>query len=124
MVLSRITSWDCLCGIIADMVKDCRMRKMCGHLTKLKKLEKYQHWNIPYSWCLQNILKRLVRSFREMSTHQRGHPRFKKCKKHKGMTFSGEQVKIEKVLTQRKTQEITRRIVFASMGIGIVCLAS
>ena len=39
-----------------------------------------------------------------MSTHQRGHPRFKKCKKHKGMTFSGEQVKIEKVLDAQKNK--------------------
>ena len=43
--------------------------KMSKHLTKLKKLEKYQHWNIPYSWALQNVLKRLAHlaevSFRE-----------------------------------------------------------
>ena len=37
-----------------------------------------------------------------MSTLKRGHPRFKSCKKHKGMTFSGEQVKIEKVLDSQK----------------------
>ena len=78
--------------------------KMSRHLTKFKKLGKYKHWNIPYSWCVQNILKRLVRSFREMSTHKRGHPRFKKCKKHKGMTFSGEHVKIEKVLDVQKNE--------------------
>ena len=47
-----------------------------------------------------------------MSTHKRGHPRFKKCKKHKGMTFSGEQVKIEKVLDaeQNKRNHPTYRI--------------
>ena len=39
-----------------------------------------------------------------MSTHQRGHPRFKKCRKHKGMTFSGEQVKVEKVLDAQKKE--------------------
>ena len=39
-----------------------------------------------------------------MSTRQRGHPRFKKCKKHKGMTFSGEQVKLEKVLDAEKNE--------------------
>ena len=64
--------------------------KMSKHLTKLKKLPKYAYWNIPYSWSLQNILKRLAQSFREMRTLGRGHPRFKKCKQHKGMTFSGE----------------------------------
>ena len=76
--------------------------KMSKHLTKLKKLEQYQHWNIPYSWALQNVLKRLAQSFREMKTLGRGHPQFKSCKKHKGMTFRGEQVKIEKLLDKQK----------------------
>ena len=78
--------------------------KMARHLTKLKKLEKYQHWNIPYAWSLQNVLKRLSQSFREMRTHKRGHPQFKKCQKHKGMTFDGAQVPIEKVLDTQKHQ--------------------
>ena len=80
------------------------MRKMSKHLTKLKKLEKYQHWNIPYSWALQNVLKRLAQTFREMKTLGRGHPKFKSCKKHKGMTFRGEQVKLEKVLDKQKNE--------------------
>ena len=77
---------------------------MSKHLTKLKRLEKYAFWNIPYAWSLQNMLKRLAESFREMRTLGRGHPQFKKCQKHKGMTFSGEQVKIEKVLDKQKGQ--------------------
>ena len=76
--------------------------KMSVHLTKLKKLEKYQHWNIPYAWSLQNILKRLAQSFREMKTLGRGHPQFKRCQKHKGMTFSAEHIVIEKVLDKQK----------------------
>ncbi|MXZ00095.1 transposase [Candidatus Poribacteria bacterium] len=75
---------------------------MSAHLTKLKKLEKYRHWNIPYSWCVQNVVKRLAQSFREMRTLGRGHPQFKSCKKHKGMTFRGEQVRIEKLLDKQK----------------------
>ena len=71
--------------------------KMSKHLMKLKRLPKYKHWNIPYSWSLQNILKRLAQSFREMRTLGRRHSQFKKCPKHKGMTFSGERVVIEKV---------------------------
>ena len=78
--------------------------KMSKHLTKLKKLEKYKHWNIPYSWSLQNVLKRLAQSFGEMKTLGRGHPKFKSCKKHKGMTFRGEQVKIEKLLDAQKNE--------------------
>ncbi len=76
--------------------------KMLKHLTKLKRLEKYKHWHIPYAWSVQNILKRLARSFREMLTHKRGHPRFKKCKNHKGMTFSGEHIVVEKCLDAEK----------------------
>ena len=75
---------------------------MSKHLTKLKKLEKYEHWNIPYSWALQNMLKRLAQSFREIKTLGRGHPQFKSCKKHKGMTFDGTQAPLEKVLDKQK----------------------
>ena len=82
--------------------KGLSYRKMSSHLTKLKKLEKYQHWNIPYAWALQNMLKRLAQSFREMKTLGRGHPQFKSCKKHKGMTFDGTQAPLEKVLDKQK----------------------
>jgi len=82
--------------------KGLSYKKLSKHLTKLKKLEKYQHWNIPYSWSLQNMLKRLAQSFREMKTLGRGHPQFKACKKHKGMTFDGTQAPLEKVLEKQK----------------------
>ena len=78
--------------------------KMSAHLTKLKKLEKYEHWNIPYAWSLQNVVKRLSQSFREMKTLGRGHPKFKSCKKHKGVTFRGEQVRFEYLLPKEKHQ--------------------
>ena len=77
---------------------------MSKHLTQLKRLEKYKHWNIPYSWALQNVLKRLAESFKEMRTLGRGHPQFKSCKKHKGMTFDGSQAPIEKVLDKQKNE--------------------
>ena len=78
--------------------------KMSAHLTKLKKLEKYKHWNIPYAWSLQNVVKRLAQSFGEMKTLGRGHPKFKSCKKHKGMSFDGTQAPIEKVLDKQKNE--------------------
>ena len=84
--------------------KGLSYKKLSKHLTKLKKLEKYEHWNIPYSWALQNMLKRLAQSFREMKTLGRGHPQFKSCKKHKGMTFDGIQAPLEKVLEKQKHQ--------------------
>ena len=71
---------DCnICGVVKNHFLSLCMRyyrrygkglsysKMSKHLTKLK-LEQYQHWNIPYSWALQNVLKRLAQSFREMKT--------------------------------------------------------
>ena len=105
-----------ICGVVKNHFLALSMRyyrmygkgvsysKMSNHLTKLKKLEKYKHWNIPYSWALQNVLKRLSQSFGEMKTLGRGHPKFKSCKKHKGMTFRGEQVKIEKLLDKQKNE--------------------
>ena len=103
-----------ICGVVKNHFLALAMRyyrrygkglsyqKMSKHLTKLKRLEKYKHWNIPYAWSLQNILKRLAQSFREIKTLGRGHPQFKSCKKHRGMTFRGEQAKIEKVLDKQK----------------------
>ncbi|MDE0686562.1 MAG: transposase [Candidatus Poribacteria bacterium] len=82
--------------------KGLSYKKLSKHLTQLKKLEKYEHWHIPYSWALQNMLKRLAQSFREMKTLGRGHPQFKSCEKHKGMTFDGGQVPLEKVLEKQK----------------------
>ena len=105
-----------ICGVVKNHFLALSMRyyrmygkgvsysKMSNHLTKLKKLEKYKHWNIPYSWALQNVLKRLSQSFREMKTLGRGHPKFKSCKKHKGMTFRGEQVKLEYLLPKQKNE--------------------
>ena len=82
--------------------KGLSYKQMSKHLTKLKKLEKYEHWHIPYSWSLQNMLKRLAQTFREMKTLGRGHPQFRSCKKHKGMTFDGLQAPLEKVLAKQK----------------------
>ena len=78
--------------------------RMSKHLTKLKKLEKYKHWNIPFSWALQNTLKRLAQSFREMKTLKRGCPRFKKCKKYKGMTFAGKYIRLQQILPAQKKE--------------------
>ena len=36
---------------------------MIKHLTKLKRLDKYQHWKSPYSWCLQACIQRIDRGW-------------------------------------------------------------
>ena len=84
--------------------KGISSKKLSKHLTKLKKLEKHEHWNIPYSWSLQNMLKRLAQSFREMKTLGRGHPQFKANKNHKGITFDGGHAPLEKVLDKQKLE--------------------
>ena len=82
--------------------KSLSYAKVSKHLTKLKRLEKYGYWNIPYAWSLQNMLKRLARSYREMKTLGRGQPRFKKCDHHKGMTFDGIHCRIEQIARKQK----------------------
>ena len=82
--------------------KSLSYRKMSKHLTKLKRLEKYAYWNIPYSWSLQNMLKRLAESYSEMKSLGRGQPRFKKIKNHKGMTFDAKQCPIEHIAPKQK----------------------
>ena len=34
--------------------KRASYNRLSEHLTKLKKLPRYAHWNIPYSWALQD----------------------------------------------------------------------
>jgi putative transposase len=48
------------------------------------------------------MLKRLAQSYREMKTLGRGHPRLKKCKHHKGMTFDGTHCPIEQIAGKQK----------------------
>ena len=82
--------------------KGLSYRKMSAHLTKLKKLPKYEYWRIPYSWSLQNMLKGLAQSYSEMKSLGRGQPRFKKCKTHKGMTFDGAHCPIEYIAPKQR----------------------
>ena len=48
------------------------------------------------------MLKRLARSYSEMKSLGRGHPRFKKCETHKGMTFDGSQCPIEYIAPKQR----------------------
>ena len=70
--------------------------RMSQHLTKLKKLSKYAHWNIPYSWALQESLKRLDRGYINFFEGRvKRLPQFKGWRKYRSMTFNGNQIKIE-----------------------------
>ncbi len=72
--------------------------RMIKHLTKLKRLGKYQHWSIPYSWCLQECIQRIDRGWQNFfESRAKRPPKFRSRHKYKSMTFDGSQVKIEPV---------------------------
>ena len=71
---------------------------MIKHLTKLKRLEKYQHWTIPYSWCLQECIQRIDRGWQNFfEGRAKRPPKFRSRHKYKSMTFDGNQIKIETI---------------------------
>jgi putative transposase len=87
---------------------DCRPVKQCEgykrltfsrmskHLTKLKRLDKFAHWHIPFSWAVQNALKRIERGYINFfEKRAKRPPKFRSRKKYRSMTFDGSQVKIE-----------------------------
>ncbi len=72
--------------------------RMIMHLTKLKRLSKYQHWTIPYSWCLQECIQRVDRGWKNFfEGRAKRPPKFRSRYKYKSMTFDGSQVKIEPI---------------------------
>ena len=71
---------------------------MSKHLTKLKRLDKFAHWHIPFSWAVQNALKRIERGYINFFENRaKRPPKFRSRKKYRSMTFDGSQVKIEPV---------------------------
>jgi putative transposase len=69
---------------------------MSKHLTKLKRLDKFAHWHIPFSWAVQNALKRIERGYINFfEKRAKRPPKFRSRKKYRSMTFDGSQVKIE-----------------------------
>ncbi|MDE0088481.1 MAG: zinc ribbon domain-containing protein [Candidatus Poribacteria bacterium] len=72
--------------------------RMIKHLTKLKRLAKYRHWTIPYSWCLQECIQRIDRGWQNFfEGRAKRPPKFRSRHKYKSMTFAGSQVKIEPI---------------------------
>jgi putative transposase len=71
---------------------------MSKHLTKLKRLDRFAHWHIPFSWAVQNALKRIERGYINFFEKRAKHrPKFRSRKKYRSMTFDGSQVKIEPI---------------------------
>ena len=72
--------------------------RMAKHLTKLKRLDRYAHWHIPFSWAVQNALKRIELGYINFFENRaKRPPKFRSRKKYRSMTFNGSQIKIEPV---------------------------
>ena len=72
--------------------------RMAKHLTKLKRRHRYAHWHIPFSWAVQNALKRIELGYINFFENRaKRPPKFRSRKKYRSMTFNGSQIKIEPV---------------------------
>ena len=78
--------------------KRASYNRLSRHLTKLKGLEKYVHWRIPYSWALQECLRRLDLGYINfLEGRAKRPPKFKSWRNYRSMTFDGKQVEIQQV---------------------------
>ena len=67
-------------------------KALMRHLTKLKRLARYAHWNLLPSQSLQDVIDRLDKAYSKMfadckSNKRSGRPRFKKRKQYKSFTL-------------------------------------
>ena len=70
--------------------------RMSKHLTKIKRLDRFAHWRIPFSWAVQNALKRIERGYINFfAKRAKRPPKFRSRKKYRSMTFDGSQVRID-----------------------------
>ena len=74
--------------------KNLSANRLKVHITKLKKLEKYQHWNDLGSQAIQDVVERIDKSYKAFFTHLREHrsgrkspPRFQKKSKYLSFTL-------------------------------------
>ena len=74
--------------------------RLSRHLTKLKKLQKCQHWHTTYSWCLQNMLRRIGFGYKKFfkGTAKRP-PKFKRHIRYGSQTFFGKQCPVKEHAT-------------------------
>ncbi len=67
-------------------------KALMRHLTKLKRLPKFAHWNLLPSQSLQDVIDRLDKAYTKMFTNSKGNkrcgrPRFKNCSYYKSFTL-------------------------------------
>ncbi len=95
--------------------------KLQKHITKLKKLKKYEFWKLVNAGSIQNITERIDKSykqfFRKIKKKQKTRPpKFQKIKKYKSITFKRDGYKIldnnkiriqNKIFKYSKSRDIT-----------------
>ena len=63
-----------------------------------RRVNSYTHWRIPFSWAVQNALKRIERGYINFfEGRAKVPPKFRSRHKYRSMTFDGSQIKIEQV---------------------------
>ena len=96
--------------------KRANYERLSSHLTKLKKLEKYSHWRKPYSWCVQNVLRRIdlayISFFKGIAKRP---PRFRRRVLYSSQTFDGKQCPFELVADKKRGK---RRVPVAKVRIS------
>ncbi len=69
--------------------KSLNKARLQKHLTKLKKLDKYKHWNKLGSQAIQQITERIDNAYKKFFKKLGGLPSFKKRIKYKSFTLKG-----------------------------------
>lgn len=82
--------------------KSLNMYKLQKHITKLKKLNKYKHWNLVPSQAIQNITERINESYKKFFVYVKKRkglkcspPKFKKRSHYKSFTLKQAGYKIQ-----------------------------
>ena len=82
--------------------KSLNMYKLQKHITKLKKLGKYRHWNLVPSQAIQNITERINESYKKFFDYVKKRkglkcspPKFKKRSRYKSFTLKQAGYKIQ-----------------------------
>ena len=70
--------------------------RLSRHLTKLKKLDCFKHWQTPYSWSVQNVLRRIGFGYQKfLKRTAKRPPKFKRRVRYASQTFDSKQCPIK-----------------------------
>ena len=83
-----------------DGYKRPSYNRLSRHLTQLKKLQRFQHWNTPYAWSVQNVLRRIDFGYKNFFKRDaKRPPKFKRRIKYASQTFDGKQCPVKEHVT-------------------------